>query len=262
MTLKKDVQAVADVPNGLVLLSVEIAAPPERVFKALTDTDDVLRWWSAPGGYRATTWESDTRAGGKWSTAGVAPDGKTHQVHGEYTVVEPPHKLVLTWNPSWDAPYTTQVTYNLEAIEGGTRVTLRHEGFADRAAMCRNHTTGWTRVLGLLEADLDSNLGAALEPASYFLMRLLPPRPGFMQTITPEEIELMKSHGQYWRGKLVEGKIIVFGPVADPAEGWGMGVLRVRNLDEAAALTAQDPVMLNGAGFRYEHLPMPQAIHA
>jgi len=258
MTLRKDVQAVADVPNGLVLLSVEIAATPERVFKALTTTEDVIRWWSAPGGYRAREWESDTRVGGQWRTAGVAPDGKTHEVHGEYTVVEPPHKLVLTWNPSWDQPYTTQVTYTLEAIEGGTLLTLRHEGFADRAAMCRNHTTGWTRVLSLLEADLR----AALEPASYFLMRLLPPRPDFMQTITPEEIDLMKSHSQYWRSKLVEGKIIVFGPVADPAEGWGMGVLRVSNLDEAKSLTSQDPVMLNGAGFRYEHLRMPTAVHA
>jgi uncharacterized protein YndB with AHSA1/START domain len=258
MSLKKDVQAVADPPNGLILLSVEIGASPERVFQALTATEDVLRWWSAPGGFHATLWESDTRVGGKWRTAGVLPDGKTHQVHGEYSVVEPPHKLVLTWNPSWDAPYTTQVTYTLEAIEGGTRLTLRHEGFADRAAMCRNHAAGWTRVLSLLEADLRS----ALAPMAYFLMRLLPPRPGFMQTITPQEMELMKSHSQYWRGRLVEGKIIVFGPVADPSEGWGMGVLRVSNLEEAKSLTAQDPAILSNTGFRYEYLPMPNAVHA
>jgi uncharacterized protein YndB with AHSA1/START domain len=158
MSLRNDVQAIADVPNGLVLLSVEIAAAPERIFKALTDSEDVLRWWGGPGGFRATLWESDTRVGGKWRAAGEAPDGKTHQMHGEYTVVEPPHKLVLTWNPSWDEPHTTQVTYTLEAIDGGTRVTLRHEGFAGREAACRNHTTGWTRVLGLLEADLRSTV--------------------------------------------------------------------------------------------------------
>jgi uncharacterized protein YndB with AHSA1/START domain len=258
MSLKKDVQAVADVPNGLVLLSVEIGAAPERVFKALTDSEDVLRWWQSPGGFGATLWESDTRVGGKWRAAGTSPDGKTHTMHGEYTIVEPPHKLVLTWTPSWDQPFTTQVTYTLEPIEGGTLLTLRHEGFADRVAACRNHTTGWTRVLSLLEADLRS----ALAPMAYFLMRLLPPRPTFMQTITPEEMTLMKSHSQYWRGKLVEGKIIVFGPVADPAEGWGMGVLRVSGLDEARSLTAQDPAILSNTGFRYEYLPMPNAVHA
>ncbi len=258
MNLKKDVQAVSDVANGLVLLSVEIGAAPDRVFKALTASEDVLRWWSAPGGYRATLWESDTRVGGKWRTAGVMPDGKTHQVHGEYTVVEPPHKLALSWSPSWDEPYTTQVTYTLEPIDGGTRVTLRHEGFADRAAVCRNHTAGWSRILALLEADLRS----ALTPMAYFLMRLLPPRPGFMQSITPEEMTIMKAHSQYWRERLVEGKIIVFGPVADPVEGWGMGVLRVSNFDEAKALTAQDPAILSNTGFRYEYAPMPNAVHA
>lgn len=258
MTLKKAVQAVADIPNGLVLVSVEIAVPPERVFKALTDSEDVLRWWGRPDFNRITAWHSDTRVGGKWTATGKGITGNDFEMHGEYLHVEPPHKLVLTWNPSWDAPFTTQVTYNLEAIEGGTLLTLRHEGFAGRADMCRNHTKGWTRVLGLLEADLRN----ALAPMSYFLMRLLPPRPDFMQTIAPEELELMKQHGQYWRDQLVAGKIIVFGPVADAAGGWGMGVLRVSNLDEAKALTAQDPVMLSGAGFRYEHLPMPQAVHA
>ena len=258
MIVRKDVQAVADVPNGLVLLTVEIAAAPDRVFKALTDSDDVLRWWSTPGGFRVTEWESETRVGGKWRCAGVGPDGKTRHVHGEYTLVEPPHKLVLSWNPDWDQPYTTQVTYSLEAIEGGTRVTLRHEGFADRAEVCRNHTAGWTRVLSLLEADLS----AALAPMSYFLMRLIPPRPDFAPTMTPAEREIMMAHSNYWRGKLVEGKIIVFGPVSAPTETWGMGVLRVSSLAEAQTLTAQDPVMLNGSGFRYEHLPMPNAVHA
>ena len=258
MSLKKEVQAIADVPNGLVLLSVEITAPPDRVFKALTDTEDVLRWWKAPGTSQITRWESDTRVGGKWHAAGVAPDGKTHNMHGEYIVVEPPHRLVLTWNPSWDLPHTTQVTYTLEAIEGGTLLTLRHEGFADRVDACRNHTKGWSRVLALLEADLRS----ALAPMAYFLMRLVPPRPDFAPTMTPDEREIMIAHSNYWRGKLVEGKIIVFGPVTEPTETWGMGVLRVSSLAEAQALTARDPVMLNGSGFRYEHLPMPSVVHA
>lgn len=98
--------------------------------------------------------------------------------------------------------------------------------------------------------------------AAYFLMRLLPPRPTFMQDMTPDELQLMLAHGVYWRGKLVEGKILVFGPVADPAGGWGMGVLRVADLDEAKALTSQDPVILSNTGFRYEHFLMPRAVHA
>jgi uncharacterized protein YndB with AHSA1/START domain len=258
MTVKSEARAVADVENGLVLASVEIDASPERVFEALTTAEDVIRWWGADDTHRTTEWEADLRPGGKWRAGGKMQDGRAYQVQGEYIEVQRPHKLVFTWRPDWDAPNETRVTYLLEPLEGGTRLTLRHEGFAGRAPMCRNHGSGWTRVLGWLAADLHQ----ASAPSAYFLFRLLPPRPSFIRDITPEEMNLMRSHSVYWRSKLSEGKAIAFGPVADPAGSWGVGILRVSGLDEAQALTADDPVMKADSGFHYEILPMPQAVHA
>ena len=52
-----------------------IAAPPERVFQALVDPSQVLRWWGQTGIYRCTDFQSDLRPGGKWRNAGVSADG-------------------------------------------------------------------------------------------------------------------------------------------------------------------------------------------
>jgi uncharacterized protein YndB with AHSA1/START domain len=258
MSSTKQATAVADVENGLILATVEIAAPPERVFEALTRAEDVLRWWGSEQAYRTTLWEADVRPGGKWRAEGQMSDGRAFAVEGEYGEVDKAHRLAFTWRPDWDAPHETLVTYILEPIEKGTRLTLRHEGFRSRALVCRSHTEGWTRVLGWLEAGLRPEPA----PMHYFLFKLIPPRVSFMFDATPEELLLMRMHSVYWRGKLAEGKVVAIGPVADPAGGWGVGILRVGNAQEVPGLTENDPVMLADKGFRIEVFPMPNAIHA
>lgn len=143
----KSARAVADVTSGMLLACVEIAAPPERVFRALA-SDDITKWWGSPDTYQTTKWTGEVRVGGTWVTEGVSSDGKPFSVRGEFLEVDPPHKIVQTWRAAWDGDHATTITYRLEAIEGGTRVTLRHEGFADRVESCRGHSQGWERVLG------------------------------------------------------------------------------------------------------------------
>jgi uncharacterized protein YndB with AHSA1/START domain len=264
MTTKNQARAVADVDKGMVLASVEIAAPPERVFKALTTADGVLRWWGGEGAYKTTEWDGYLQPGGKWRTRGATPDGNVFQVQGEYFEVDPPHKLILTWRPDWDAPNETLVTYILEPSETGTLLTLRREGFGEHTVVCRNHGDGWTRVLGWLEADLrpPADLPPTAAPSKCFLYRLLPPRATFPFDATPEELNAMRAHGVYWRGKIAEGKAIVLGPVTHPAGAWGVGILCAADLAEAEALCAADPVILENRGFRCEVFPMMNAIHA
>jgi uncharacterized protein YndB with AHSA1/START domain len=50
---------MADVESGTILASLEIAAPPERVFRALTSADEIVRWWGADEVYRTTSWRKD-----------------------------------------------------------------------------------------------------------------------------------------------------------------------------------------------------------
>ena len=51
----------------------------------------------------------------------------------------------------------------------------------------------------------------------------------------------------------------MFGPVADPARAWGVGIVEVATEGEAHAIRAADPVVLADLGL-VEILPMPVAI--
>lgn len=87
-----------------------------------------------------------------------------------------------------------------------------------------------------------------------YVFRLLPPRPSFTTDMSPEEQELMATHGQYWRARMAEGKVLAFGPVADPAGPYGLGVVVVDDLAAAEALRDADPAVTE-LGFSVEIAP-------
>lgn len=94
----------------------------------------------------------------------------------------------------------------------------------------------------------------------FFVCRLVAPRPTFLQDITAEERALMGAHSVYWRAAMARGMVVVFGPVADPAGPWGLGVLRVTDAQAVKDFVAGDPVMKAGIGFRCDVLPMVSAV--
>jgi hypothetical protein len=102
---------------------------------------------------------------------------------------------------------------------------------------------------------------AAPDEDKFFLCRLLAPRPTFMFDMTDEERDIMGRHAKYWAELLARGVAIVFGPVADPKGGWGVGVVRVPSEAAVHALRDGDPVILSGRGFSYEILPMLRAVY-
>ena len=96
----------------------------------------------------------------------------------------------------------------------------------------------------------------------FFFVRLVSPRPTFMQDMTESERAIMREHGDYWRRHLAAGSVIVFGPVADPKGPWGLGVLRVQDAAEITRFEADDPAVKSIPGMRYEVLPMNTAVFA
>src|ERR1700743_3555230 len=80
----------------------------------------------------------------------------------------------------------------------------------------------------------------------HFYIRLIPPRPTFASDMSEEERALMQQHVVYFRGLFDQGKVLIFGPVLDPTDNFGMGVLEVADLAEAEQLMAQDPTALAG----------------
>ena len=79
-----------------------------------------------------------------------------------------------------------------------------------------------------------------------FLFRLIPPRADFAQTMTDDERATMAEHLSYWEQLLADGKVLVYGPVADPEGVWGMGVLRVADRAEVLEIGERDPSVASG----------------
>jgi uncharacterized protein YciI len=75
-----------------------------------------------------------------------------------------------------------------------------------------------------------------------------------------EERALMQEHSVYWRTQMAAGRVVVFGPVGDPAGPWGLGIVRGKDVAEVHAFQQADPVVRAGCGFRYEVLPMLTAV--
>jgi uncharacterized protein YndB with AHSA1/START domain len=135
---------------------IHIAAPPERVFQALTDPQQLVQWWGQKGIYRGKQWTTEVRPGGKWRSEGISErDGQEYEyeVHGEYLQIDPPRLLEFTWIPSWAGPMNTVVRVELSPAPGGTLLRLRHSGFTT-AAQVQAHR-GWPQVLGWLQSFVE-----------------------------------------------------------------------------------------------------------
>jgi uncharacterized protein YndB with AHSA1/START domain len=154
--------------QGTVLAEIFIAAPPERVFQAISLPEQLSRWWGENGLYRITDRGADIRPGGKWFCVGAGADGKSFRVEGEYLEVDPPRRLVHTWVASYAGELKTVVRWDLspQAVHGlhpggprkagtGTLVKLCHEGFGSAPEAAANHGEGWKRVFGWLQVYLE-----------------------------------------------------------------------------------------------------------
>jgi len=134
-------------------LSRSFAAPPEKVFRAWTEPATLKRW-SAPGDMTAPLAEVDLRVGGRYRIHMQAPDGTMHIVMGVYREVEPPRKLVYTWQ--WEnkaGAGETLVTVEFLNRGGRTELVLTHERFPT-AAERDSHEQGWTGCLEKLAGVL------------------------------------------------------------------------------------------------------------
>ncbi len=154
-------RAVADGIGGTIIATAEVAAPPERVYRAFT-TNEVERWWGQPGFYRMTDWNAELSVCGPWSVVVRFPDGTLNGGSGEFAEIDAPRKIVMTRkfekHPLLGTRETT-VTYRFETISTGTRVTVRDEGFIGRSEAAYGNAEHWERVLGWLATYLSSELG-------------------------------------------------------------------------------------------------------
>jgi uncharacterized protein YndB with AHSA1/START domain len=135
-----------------IISEIDIAAPVERVFKAISDAAEIRR--RSP---ELSVYEMDTRVGGKWRLE-MRPPQPYHgfdviQHGGEILEFDPPRLLVYTWTANFhnDPNQRSIVRWELSPTKSGTHVKLTHSGLATEPSACKDYAGGWPGVLDKLK---------------------------------------------------------------------------------------------------------------
>jgi uncharacterized protein YndB with AHSA1/START domain len=145
-----------------VVGEIEIAAPPERVFQALTDPAQ-LRHWFKDSDCPVKLWEMDARLGGRYGYATdkgsiMVNNVNEFECHGEILEYDPPRVLVYTWIANWhdEVARRTEVRWELTPKSGGTQVRVTHSGLRNLPIARKDYTGGWPGVLESLKKFTES----------------------------------------------------------------------------------------------------------
>ena len=114
------------VTSDTIVQEVVIRRPAEKIFEAVTNPDELMKWWRVEGKFRVIHMESDLRPGGKWKMRLVGGHGTETVVVGEYRTIERPRLLIFTWIRE-DA-IETLVRWELHERDGVTTVRVTHSG--------------------------------------------------------------------------------------------------------------------------------------
>jgi len=143
------------VQDDRIVQEVVIKAPAERIFRALTKPDELLKWWCAEGKFKVVNAECDLQPGGSWrmKVSGAGIEASTSTVYGQYETIEPPHLLTYTWIRENEELPETLVRWDLNEKDGYTTVRVTHSGLITESLRRRNN--GWPLVVSLLSAYFD-----------------------------------------------------------------------------------------------------------
>lgn len=142
---------------------VAIAAPPARVFDALTS--DLAAWWGAP--YLISEAASDIvlepTLGGRMYEMWGADDGA---LWGTVTGIRRSELLELTGSIAMSSAVHGKIKYELEATEQGTRLRFSHRAIGDfDEGSTQDYSSGWNDLLATrLKAFVEDGKRLGLRP--------------------------------------------------------------------------------------------------
>jgi uncharacterized protein YndB with AHSA1/START domain len=144
---------VTDESGHVVRIERTFAASAEEVFDAWTSPEVMRRWFHPAPDWGTPEAEVDLRVGGKVRVVMRKPDGTEAEGQGEYTVIDRPHRLVMTWTFRDDPSNEQLITLSFSESDGSTTVQMLNSGIStdERRA---GQDEGWRGCLDELERVL------------------------------------------------------------------------------------------------------------
>ncbi len=155
-TTSNSTASVVDAATFTVRRTIDIAAPVEKVWAAVTEAEHISRWFG-----RAEITGRGVGATGTltWPDHGPVPL--------RVEAFDAPHTVAYRWSnddaagtppTELDVAHSTVFTFTLEPVDHGTRLTVVESGFdatSDPIANLEDHRKGWDGELDKLVALLE-----------------------------------------------------------------------------------------------------------
>jgi len=138
-----------------------IRATPAKVWNAFVDPAEIMHWWGPDEGPTLAA-ETDVRVGGRFKVAFRTKQGERFENVGEYLVVEPPKRLVMSWWFSATPHLRSVLTVSIDATDDGAELTIQHDGFTDDGLPI-SHADGWAGAIAKLAACVENPKPASTE---------------------------------------------------------------------------------------------------
>ena len=153
---------IEEKPNVLIIERV-FDAPQERVWKAWTDPEQVVKWWG-PNGFTTPVYKADFQVGSAFHFCMRSPDGNDFWCGGIYQEIVENERIVCTdyfadeqgnkvspehygMSPEW--PAETIITVTFENVQGKTKLTVIQESVTpSKKRECAEQ--GWSESLDRL----------------------------------------------------------------------------------------------------------------
>lgn len=147
------VEVTAEAGEILVIVQ-QVEGAPEDIWGCLTNPDCFKLWWHEHVQF-------DARLDGQFVEPWRDPTGQNKVTRAQVTAYHPPVGFVMVWADE-DWTFDTVVSVSLKPVDGGTEVTVEHQGWhlapeAARGELMQQHRAGWSRHLASLAAHANEH---------------------------------------------------------------------------------------------------------
>jgi uncharacterized protein YndB with AHSA1/START domain len=144
---------VIDESGHVVRIERTFAAGAEEVFDAWTSPEVMRRWLHVAPDWDTPLAEVDLRVGGTVRIVMRRPDGRQAGARGEYTLIDRPRRLAMTWTFDDDPANEQLIELFFSESAGSTNVLLVNSRISTDERR-RGQDYGWHGCLDQLERAL------------------------------------------------------------------------------------------------------------